>query len=92
MLIIRDGWGINPGGQKSREQNGDATPSCQHALSRPALSAIILVAKLSASGSDVGLPEGQMGNSEVGHLNLGAGSRSFSRTLRELIRRLPMVS
>src|SRR5207249_7690546 len=28
---------------------------------------------LSASGSDVGLPEGQMGNSEVGHLNLGAG-------------------
>ena len=29
--------------------------------------------KLSASGLDVGLPEGQMGNSEVGHLNLGAG-------------------
>src|SRR5207245_3575966 len=29
--------------------------------------------KLSASGADVGLPEGQMGNSEVGHLNLGAG-------------------
>src|SRR5205814_2503126 len=29
--------------------------------------------KLSASGPDVGLPEGQMGNSEVGHLNLGAG-------------------
>jgi hypothetical protein len=25
MLIIRDGWGINPGGKKSREQNGDAT-------------------------------------------------------------------
>ena len=30
-------------------------------------------ADLSASGMDVGLPEGQMGNSEVGHLNLGAG-------------------
>ena len=30
-------------------------------------------ATLSASGMDVGLPEGQMGNSEVGHLNLGAG-------------------
>src|SRR5207244_13038095 len=29
--------------------------------------------KLSASGTDVGLPDGQMGNSEVGHLNLGAG-------------------
>ena len=29
--------------------------------------------KLSASGEDVGLPDGQMGNSEVGHLNLGAG-------------------
>ena len=31
------------------------------------------VSRLSASGLDVGLPEGQMGNSEVGHLNLGAG-------------------
>ena len=31
------------------------------------------MAKLSASGEDVGLPKGQMGNSEVGHLNLGAG-------------------
>ncbi len=32
-----------------------------------------LAAQLSASGLDVGLPEGQMGNSEVGHMNLGAG-------------------
>ena len=32
-----------------------------------------LPASLSASGEDVGLPAGQMGNSEVGHLNLGAG-------------------
>lgn len=29
--------------------------------------------RISASGEDVGLPEGQMGNSEVGHLNIGAG-------------------
>jgi 2,3-bisphosphoglycerate-independent phosphoglycerate mutase len=72
MLIIRDGWGINPGGLERREENGDATllaatpfhDRLYHDYPR---------SRLSASGMDVGLPEGQMGNSEVGHLNLGAG-------------------
>src|SRR5881296_1808542 len=72
MLIIRDGWGINPGGQKSREQNGDATLLASTPV-HDKLYQDYPWAKLSASGSDVGLPEGQMGNSEVGHLNLGAG-------------------
>src|SRR5213594_1152064 len=72
MLIIRDGWGINPGGQKSREQNGDATLLAS-APFHDQLYRDYPGSKLSASGSDVGLPEGQMGNSEVGHLNLGAG-------------------
>src|SRR5687768_18421958 len=72
VLIIRDGWGINPGGRANAEQNGDATllaktPFHDH------LSANYPQATLSASGMDVGLPAGQMGNSEVGHLNLGAG-------------------
>ena len=72
VLIIRDGWGINPGGREKAEQNGDATllaktPFHDH------LYATYPRATLSASGMDVGLPEGQMGNSEVGHLNLGAG-------------------
>src|SRR5215216_925034 len=72
MLIIRDGWGINPGGLDKREENGDAT-----LLARTPFHEKIYRAypgsRLSASGEDVGLPPGQMGNSEVGHLNLGAG-------------------
>ena len=72
MLIIRDGWGINPGGKKSREQNGDATLLASTPF-HDQLYRDYPGSKLGASGSDVGLPEGQMGNSEVGHLNLGAG-------------------
>src|SRR5213595_2981645 len=72
MLIIRDGWGINPGGQQSREQNGDATLLASTPF-HDQLYRDYPGGKLSASGLDVGLPEGQMGNSEVGHLNLGAG-------------------
>src|SRR6266850_5401117 len=72
MLIIRDGWGINPGGQQAREQNGDATLLASTPF-HDQLYRDYPVGKLNASGADVGLPEGQMGNSEVGHLNLGAG-------------------
>jgi 2,3-bisphosphoglycerate-independent phosphoglycerate mutase len=72
VLIIRDGWGINPGGKAQAQANGDATllartPFHDH------LYATYPRGTVSASGEDVGLPEGQMGNSEVGHLNLGAG-------------------
>ena len=72
VLIIRDGWGINPGGRAQAAANGDATllaktPFHDH------LYATYPQATLSASGMDVGLPAGQMGNSEVGHMNLGAG-------------------
>lgn len=72
VLIIRDGWGINPGGRAQAVANGDATllaktPFHDH------LYATYPQSTLSASGMDVGLPDGQMGNSEVGHLNLGAG-------------------
>jgi 2,3-bisphosphoglycerate-independent phosphoglycerate mutase len=72
ILIIRDGWGINPGGWQKRDENGDAT-----LLARTPFHDRVYReyprGRLSASGVDVGLPEGQMGNSEVGHLNLGAG-------------------
>ncbi len=72
VLIIRDGWGINPGGKAQAKENGDATllantPFHDHLYTKYPWS------KISASGEDVGLPDGQMGNSEVGHLNLGAG-------------------
>src|SRR5256714_6253166 len=72
LLIIRDGWGINPGGKKSREQNGEATLLASTPF-HDQLYRDYPWSLLSASGKDVGLPEGQMGNSEVGHLNLGAG-------------------
>lgn len=72
VLLIRDGWGINPGGREQAEANADATllantPFHDH------LYATYPMSRLSGSGEDVGLPAGQMGNSEVGHLNLGAG-------------------
>ena len=72
MLIIRDGWGINLGGRDKRKENGDATLLASTPF-HDELYRSYPGSKLSASGSDVGLPEGQMGNSEVGHLNLGAG-------------------
>src|SRR5438094_7962041 len=71
-LIIRDGWGLNPGGKEQREENGDATLLARTPF-HDQLYRDYPCSKLSASGEDVGLPAGQMGNSEVGHLNLGAG-------------------
>ncbi|MFT3991883.1 MAG: 2,3-bisphosphoglycerate-independent phosphoglycerate mutase [Luteolibacter sp.] len=72
VLIIRDGWGVNPGGKETAEKDGNAT-----LLAHTPFHDVMLEAYpkgfLSASGMDVGLPPGQMGNSEVGHLNLGAG-------------------
>jgi 2,3-bisphosphoglycerate-independent phosphoglycerate mutase len=72
MLIIRDGWGINPHGRQSAEADGNAT-LLAHTPYHDYLYRTYPGSHLSASGMDVGLPEGQMGNSEVGHLNLGAG-------------------
>jgi 2,3-bisphosphoglycerate-independent phosphoglycerate mutase len=72
MLLIRDGWGINPDGREKAERNGDATLLARTPF-HDKLYSDYPVGRLSASGLDVGLPEGQMGNSEVGHLNLGAG-------------------
>src|ERR1700759_929556 len=72
MLIIRDGWGINPHGRQLAEADGNAT-LLAHTPYHDYLYQTYPGSNLSASGMDVGLPEGQMGNSEVGHLNLGAG-------------------
>ncbi|MEM6910213.1 MAG: 2,3-bisphosphoglycerate-independent phosphoglycerate mutase [Verrucomicrobiota bacterium] len=72
VFIIRDGWGINPDGLEKAEENGDATLLAQTPFHDHLYQTYPLHC-LSASGLDVGLPEGQMGNSEVGHLNLGAG-------------------
>ncbi len=72
ILIIRDGWGINPNGRDGAEADGNATLLAKTPF-HDELYAKYPQGTLSASGLDVGLPDGQMGNSEVGHLNLGAG-------------------
>jgi len=67
LLCILDGWGWRPGDDPDNAIAQARTPNysrllkeCPHAL-------------LATSGSAVGLPKGQMGNSEVGHMNIGAG-------------------
>ncbi len=72
VLIIRDGWGVNPGGLETAEKDGNATLLAKTPF-HETMFAKYPKGSLSASGLDVGLPPGQMGNSEVGHLNLGAG-------------------
>ena len=69
-LIIMDGFGL------SDEVDGNAV----RAAKTPVLDKLIAEnahTSLSASGLDVGLPEGQMGNSEVGHTNIGGGRVVF---------------
>ncbi|MFN3382794.1 MAG: 2,3-bisphosphoglycerate-independent phosphoglycerate mutase, partial [Runella zeae] len=68
ILIIMDGWGIAKAGEENRSAVIAAnTPFYDRILQQYPHS------KLEASGLAVGLPDGQMGNSEVGHTNLGAG-------------------
>ena len=66
MLVILDGWGLGNHGKEDVIFN---TPT-------PYWDSLIKTypnSQLQASGENVGLPDGQMGNSEVGHLNIGAG-------------------
>ena len=66
LLMILDGWGI---GHKD-------TADAIHCTSTPHWDKLLETypnSQLQASGENVGLPDGQMGNSEVGHLNIGAG-------------------
>lgn len=81
MLMILDGYGI------SKERSGNAVLMAN----KPNLDKIISKypnTELDASGMSVGLPEGQMGNSEVGHLNIGAGRivyQSFTRISKSIV-------
>jgi 2,3-bisphosphoglycerate-independent phosphoglycerate mutase len=66
VLLILDGWGYG------KKDKSDAA----YAANTPFFDSILQKypnSKLAASGEEVGLPAGQMGNSEVGHMNLGAG-------------------
>lgn len=75
ILIILDGWGIGNRGKSDVIWNA-STPNIDR------LTKIYPNSKLLSSGEDVGLPEGQMGNSEVGHLNIGAGRVVYQDLVR----------
>ena len=66
-LVILDGWGLAPPGPGNAISQARTPVFDRLWDSYPQTT-------LSASGRDVGLPDGQMGNSEVGHMNLGAGA------------------
>lgn len=75
MLIILDGWGINA------SNSGNAF----HLAKTPNIDRLLAEyphTRLECSGKAVGLPEGVMGNSEVGHLNIGAGRIVYQDLLR----------
>ena len=75
ILIIMDGFGMNA------DDYGNAI----HAANTPNLSRLFAeypCTQIGASGMDVGLPDGQMGNSEVGHTNIGAGRIVYQELTR----------
>ena len=75
VLTIMDGFGFN------NEKNGNAI----EAAATPRLDNIFSsypTTQIGASGMDVGLPDGQMGNSEVGHTNIGAGRVVYQELTR----------
>ena len=77
MLVILDGWGLRDDPVDNAIQQA-RTPNYDRLLASSPR------AQLLTSGFDVGLPDGQMGNSEVGHLNIGAG--------RVVMQDLPRIS
>lgn len=75
LLVIFDGWGIAPAGP------GNAI----EAAKKPFYDSLLQKyphSKLCASGECVGLPDGEMGNSEVGHLTIGAGTPADTDVVR----------
>jgi 2,3-bisphosphoglycerate-independent phosphoglycerate mutase len=73
VLIIRDGWGMNP--HPEQDSYNAVTLASQRGLT-PVADCLMREypwTLIKTSGEDVGLPEGTMGNSEVGHQNIGAG-------------------
>ena len=75
VLCIMDGFGINPG-DKGNAIEAANTPNLTKLFNENPFTTI------GASGLDVGLPDGQMGNSEVGHTNIGAGRIVYQELTR----------
>ena len=81
VLIIRDGWGVCDEDPESAKSHGNAVLLADLPVLDQLLGAYPH-ALLQASGEAVGLPPGQMGNSEVGHQNLGAGRVTYQDFMR----------
>jgi hypothetical protein len=85
VLIIRDGWGYNP----DPAENPYNAIKCANIPVDNMLMTEFPNCLIHTSGEDVGLPDGTMGNSEVGHQNIGAGrivpqeSVRISKTIRD---------
>src|SRR6056297_3425543 len=75
VLMILDSWGIGDKSKADIISQAD-TPNMDRLINK------YPNAQLQASGSNVGLPDGQMGNSEVGHLNIGAGRIVYQDLVR----------
>ncbi len=75
ILIILDGWGLGKQEKANAIYNADIPFFNSLMKDQPN-------SKLLASGESVGLPDGQMGNSEVGHLNIGAGRKIYHDLVR----------
>ena len=75
LLMILDGWGVAPPGPYNAA-TAAATPNLDR------LFAEYPHTLLQASGGFVGLPDGQIGNSEVGHLNIGSGRIIYQQLTR----------
>lgn len=75
LLLILDGWGLGPSSEGNAVHTAH-TPYLDRAMAEFPLAA------LQCSGEAVGLPQGQMGNSEVGHLNIGAGRVVYQDIVR----------
>ena len=78
VMIIRDGWGYNPNPQE------DAYNAIK--VAKPPVDAMLMAnypnCLVRTYGEDVGLPAGTMGNSEVGHQNIGAGRIVYHDSVR----------
>src|SRR5271156_4392116 len=83
VLIVRDGWGENP----HREMDSyNAVKLAKHPVADRLMGEYPWVL-IKTSGEDVGLPAGVMGNSEVGHQNIGAG-RIVDQETKRITRRI----
>jgi len=75
LLMILDGWGLNPNPENNAIAQAKTPTMTRLCREYPCTS-------IGTSGMSVGLPEGQMGNSEVGHLNIGAGRTVYQDLTR----------